>query len=582
MKLNKQEIGRSLVEMLGVLSIIAILTITSLYGYNYAIDKYRANETINELTQYALIVDGQVLQNRAVFDLSELGETTRLGYPITAYLLDDPSYFELQLEQVPVGVCKRILDSNWNIPLLIRANAYDYNGNLNICEQDDDNTPPEMIFQFAAGMQSGELPYGACETDTDCKGDCVTCEDGLCVSTCTGNARCAQDVNSGEMLCCPKEKREGPYCCETKINGRCCNKYYQCCPWYRPLIDKNGNCYACDYANRIDVTGVQDNCNVCSNRELDGNWCRIKCTADKPLRDAYGVCRSCDDEAFIYLGSYLRQNCTTVCPNRHSSGGNNNYCGLKCGEGLYADKPLTDASGICHSCEETGNIEVTNVHENCAVCSNREIKGNLCALPCPDPNKPMPGIDGKCYACDDPKPLNATKLSCSICPNRINHHYHCILPCGEGIYANKPLVGADGYCYSCDEPKTVNVEYNTANCQAVCPNREVLGVQCILNNCEKHQMKGEDGKCYDCDAPNDALIKTQMCDKCPNRVKWNDYCILPCDEGIYEDMPLPDRYGECYACDDSRRIDVYPNNDVCQKVCPDRQLDSHYCILTGE
>lgn len=121
MKLNKQEIGRSLVEMLGVLSIIAILTITSLYGYNYAVDKYRANETINELTQYALIADGQILQNRTVFDLSELGETTRLGYPITAYLLDDPSYFELQLEQVPVGVCKRILDSNWNIPLLIRA-----------------------------------------------------------------------------------------------------------------------------------------------------------------------------------------------------------------------------------------------------------------------------------------------------------------------------------------------------------------------------------------------------------------------------------------------------------------------------
>lgn len=575
------ELGRSMTEMLGVLAIIAVLTIGGIMGYSYAIDKYRANETINELTQYALIVDGQVLQKRAVFDLSELGKNTRQGYPIAAYLLEDPSYFELQLEQVPVGVCKRILDSHWNVPLLIRANNYDYNGNLNICEQDDDDTPAEMVFQFAAGMQSGELPYGACETSADCPGDCVKCEDGLCVSTCTGDARCAQDMHSGVMLCCPKDKRDGPICCETKINGRCCNKYNQCCPWYRPLIDKNGNCYACDNVNQVDVTGVQDNCNVCPNRELNGNWCRVKCSDDKPLRDGYGVCRSCDDENFIYLGYYSKQNCA-ICPNRHLSGSNNDYCGLKCGEGLYADKPLTDTSGICYSCEETININVTNVHENCAVCPNREIKGNLCALPCSDPDKPMPGTDGQCYSCDEVKPLHTAQYSCSICPNRININYRCILPCGEGINADKPLLGASGNCYSCDEPTAVDIRNVSVNCKETCPNREDLNGFCILNTCKDDQMQGEDGKCYDCDTPNDAQIKTQMCDKCPNRVKWNWYCILPCDEGIYEDMPLIDRYGQCYACDDPQRIDVYPNTDVCQKICPDRQLDSHYCILAGE
>lgn len=567
-------------EMLGVLSIIGILSIAALFGYNYAVTKYKSNTTINDLHQFVVLATQQMLMGHDTLDLSEANNKTTLNYPATAYYLEDARYFEIALADVPPKVCQQILRENLKEPLVIKVNDYAYVGDDSICKVDDEGSPVEMVFQYVSDLNSDELPYGTCKVDADCPGNCVTCNpEGLCVSTCIGNERCAQDTSTGQMLCCPKDKREGPYCCEKKVNGRCCNKYDQCCPWYRPLIDKNGNCYTCENDNRVDVTGVQDNCNVCNNRELDGNWCRVKCTADKPLRDAYGVCRSCNDEAFIYLGYYLKQKCSTTCPNRHSSGENESFCGLKCGEGIYADMPLTDSSGVCHSCEETRNITVTNVHENCSVCPNREIKGNLCALPCPNPDKPMPGTDGKCYACDDPKPLSVTKLSCSVCPNRIAPHYYCTLPCGEGINADKPLLSGNGTCYKCDDPRAINVEHNRASCEAVCPNRELLGVQCIINDCDDNQMKGEDGKCYTCDTPNNAHIKTQMCDKCPNRVKWRDYCILPCDEGIYEDMPLPGRFGDCFACDDPSRIDVYGATDVCQKVCPNRQLDGYHCVL---
>ena len=567
-------------EMLGVLSIIGILSIAALFGYNYAITKYKSNTTINDLNRFVVVVTQQMLMGHDTLDLSEANNKTTLNYPATAYYLEDARYFEIALANVPPKVCQQILRENLKEPLVIKVNDYAYVGDDSICKVDDEGSPVEMVFQYVSDLDSDELPYGTCKVDADCPGNCVTCNpEGLCVSTCIGNERCAQDTSTGQMLCCPKDKREGPYCCEKKVNGRCCNKYDQCCPWYRPLIDKNGNCYTCENDNRVDVTGVQDNCNVCNNRELDGNWCRVKCTADKPLRDAYGVCRSCNDEAFIYLGHNLKQKCSTTCPNRHSSGENESFCGLKCGEGIYADMPLTDSSGVCHSCEETRNINVTNVHENCSVCPNREVIGHLCALPCPDPDKPMPGTDGKCYACDDPEPLVAAQYSCSVCPNRISFNYRCILQCGEGINANKPLLGANGDCYTCDEPKTVDVRHSSPRCEEICPNRENLNGFCIINDCDDNQMKGEDGKCYTCDTPNDARIKTQMCDKCPNRVKWRDYCILPCDEGIYEDMPLPGRFGDCFACDDPSRIDVYGATDVCQKVCPNRQLDGYHCVL---
>ncbi|MDR2902115.1 MAG: hypothetical protein LBU87_03305, partial [Lactobacillales bacterium] len=43
------EAGRSMVEMLGVLAIIGILSIGGILTYRYAVTKYAANETVDEL-----------------------------------------------------------------------------------------------------------------------------------------------------------------------------------------------------------------------------------------------------------------------------------------------------------------------------------------------------------------------------------------------------------------------------------------------------------------------------------------------------------------------------------------------------
>ena len=43
------ESGRSMVEMLGVLAIIGILSIGGIVGYSYGMDKHKANQTINDI-----------------------------------------------------------------------------------------------------------------------------------------------------------------------------------------------------------------------------------------------------------------------------------------------------------------------------------------------------------------------------------------------------------------------------------------------------------------------------------------------------------------------------------------------------
>ena len=49
MKTLQNETGRSMVEMLGVLAIIGVLSIGGIQGYTYAMNKYRANNVLNEM-----------------------------------------------------------------------------------------------------------------------------------------------------------------------------------------------------------------------------------------------------------------------------------------------------------------------------------------------------------------------------------------------------------------------------------------------------------------------------------------------------------------------------------------------------
>ena len=52
--------GRSMVEMLGVLAIIGVLSIGGIAGYRYAMNKYRANEIINEINLAAVEISGNI------------------------------------------------------------------------------------------------------------------------------------------------------------------------------------------------------------------------------------------------------------------------------------------------------------------------------------------------------------------------------------------------------------------------------------------------------------------------------------------------------------------------------------------
>ena len=56
--MKKNESGRSMVEMLGVLAIIGVLSIGGIAGYTLSMNRYRANAIVDAANKYASLVFG--------------------------------------------------------------------------------------------------------------------------------------------------------------------------------------------------------------------------------------------------------------------------------------------------------------------------------------------------------------------------------------------------------------------------------------------------------------------------------------------------------------------------------------------
>ena len=113
------ETGRSMLEMLAVLSIIGLLSAVSIFGYRHALESYSASQTVDRLMKRAVTISGQKTMNQPV-SLNSFGDDGE--YPITldpaTVSLDVPT-FALEATDIPYKVCVRIKNMQWEIPVII-------------------------------------------------------------------------------------------------------------------------------------------------------------------------------------------------------------------------------------------------------------------------------------------------------------------------------------------------------------------------------------------------------------------------------------------------------------------------------
>ena len=77
--MRKNQNGRSMVEMLGVLAIIGVLSVGGVYGYSLAMNKYRANEILQTASLLVIMAQAKDAGSGECLTLSSTGLSTTIA-----------------------------------------------------------------------------------------------------------------------------------------------------------------------------------------------------------------------------------------------------------------------------------------------------------------------------------------------------------------------------------------------------------------------------------------------------------------------------------------------------------------------
>ncbi len=218
MQQDTNERGRSLTEMLGVLAVIGVLSIGGIQGYRYAMNKYRANNVLNEINMASHQLSTILLTSMEEQKVISLGNPYDNGtirtenYPFD-YGCGNYDSLERACQQAEEGywmtiggieqnLCQNILSNSEHLPYFVeqRLNEETVTDD-SICEEDN-----EIMLLFNSNG-SGELAPDVSNkelTDVDCPIN--TSVDGL-----GGYAVTEMDKISGKMMDCHCTKMNTKY-----------------------------------------------------------------------------------------------------------------------------------------------------------------------------------------------------------------------------------------------------------------------------------------------------------------------------------------------------------------------------------
>ena len=162
--------GRSIVEMLGVLAVMGVLSVTGIWAYAKAIDSHKANRILNDLNARIHDCSAQmVMMNKDECQLSSFPDKMDNTYSTSVQKIDN-DFFKVIISDVPQKICQQIL--NKGIPSASHIN-------LTSCNE---TNRFELIFH--KNLDSS-IFRKKCTTDADCD-VCGSCDsDGYCLGECS-------------------------------------------------------------------------------------------------------------------------------------------------------------------------------------------------------------------------------------------------------------------------------------------------------------------------------------------------------------------------------------------------------------
>lgn len=258
------ESGRSIVEMLGVLAVMGIISIGGLYGYTYAMKRHRANELLNEANKRAVMVASQLMAGKDPEDVNidEFPTNTPYGTFPTKITPKGSDKFSISVSGLDEDTCQYMEELAGAAIRKIKCEEDDgfsveftFNNDLSTEERASDFTTPETCkspYKWCSGSStctqdesctcSGEKPAcKVCDTttggysideedDIPCKTNSTlteedgTCQSGICVKTpndnCPSGTTVKEDYTGDDAL------NSGNCMCTSYQTNQCGSNYY--------------------------------------------------------------------------------------------------------------------------------------------------------------------------------------------------------------------------------------------------------------------------------------------------------------------------------------------------------------------
>ena len=311
---NQAQDGRSMVEMLGVLAIIGVLSIGGIVGYKLAMNHYQASQIAHEMNIMRTDAQIKIAQGTEKLTLGSPYDENKINFnnydtafgckyvneddiiseqPVSCQIAN--AYF-IELPKIPDGVCQpliRLINGMDNlIAFSVNDSEYEEGGN---CQEGEND-----LYAVFSGETVSDLTH--CEGDDDCKElettpycdlsrhVCVRCyedsqcahnqycEDNVCKSCNEGLVWNGTDcVECTEDNDCLKKGTEKPICntdtntCEPCPDGQQWKESAQGCAAYE--CRTNEDCTDGKYCY-FKANGMQTGCTGEWNDETQGGTCK--------------------------------------------------------------------------------------------------------------------------------------------------------------------------------------------------------------------------------------------------------------------------------------------------------------------
>lgn len=398
--LNVQS-GRSMVEMLGVLAVVGVLSIGGIMGYSYAVDKYRANQVLQDIRliyqemKYPYATT-QIMSGNLPNEI-ELATVSPYEYGLTIPDLKDfgydtvtdttPNLISVNVLGVSETVCNILLKTKPEYTLMLKVNG-ETTWN---CTQDENKL--SYIFEITADS----LEYGKCSVCTGeyCFDDDMNCPKG---ENCQNNvcSKCEPghtENTSGQCTSCSFNRR-------TDLTKENCHRCGDMMYGYHPNAGSNTNCLPCSQVNISQIT--KEYCQKCMDK-------------DENVMYVAGACVNCKN-SFSFRSNTTKADCLA--------------CGEINGNGQFVWYPTktTNTTGLCVNCNRVAEISAN------LATANRDNTSCLC----PDGQFFVMGADyAGCWSCYETREdISVSKTECDKCSNRYfsgdNERWGACKNCLEG------------------------------------------------------------------------------------------------------------------------------------------------------